>query len=104
MESSDGTQRIAPREIFEDVYVAMGPAIEKEWPLPNTGNLPISDMKRRTSDELRCWRERPGIVSDLRHGKIEQWQIRGGTEASCHLNFYPSLLWKTGAQGKDPTC
>jgi hypothetical protein len=25
-ESSDGTRRIAPREIFEDVYVAMGPA------------------------------------------------------------------------------
>ena len=26
VESSDGLQRIAPREIFEDVYVPMGPA------------------------------------------------------------------------------
>lgn len=26
VESSDGLRRIAPREIFEDVYVAMGPA------------------------------------------------------------------------------
>ena len=47
VESSDGALRIAPREIFEDVYVAMGLAIEKEWPLPTTGNLPISDMKRQ---------------------------------------------------------
>jgi hypothetical protein len=46
VESSDGVRRIAPREIFEDVYVAMGFAIEK-WPLPTTTNLPISDMKRR---------------------------------------------------------
>jgi hypothetical protein len=28
VESSDGAQRIAPRLIFEDVYVAMGPARE----------------------------------------------------------------------------
>ena len=47
VESSDGVLRIAPREIFEDVYVAMGLAIEKEWPLPTTGNLPTSDMKRQ---------------------------------------------------------
>jgi hypothetical protein len=46
VESSDGALRIAPREIFEDVYVAMGFAIEK-WPSPTTRNLPISDMKRR---------------------------------------------------------
>ena len=26
VESSDGLRRIAPREIFEDVYVAMGPS------------------------------------------------------------------------------
>jgi hypothetical protein len=45
VESSDGVLRIAPREIFEDVYVAMGLAIEKESPLPTTGNIPISDMK-----------------------------------------------------------
>ena len=28
VESSDGMRRIAPREIFEDVYVPMGPAGE----------------------------------------------------------------------------
>ena len=48
VESSDGTLRIAPREIFEDVYVAMGPAVEK-WPLLNRRNFPISDLKRRSS-------------------------------------------------------
>ena len=30
VESSDGMRRIAPREIFEDVYVAMGPAERSE--------------------------------------------------------------------------
>jgi len=47
VESSDGVLRIAPREIFEDVYVAMGLAIEKESPLPTTGNLSIADLKRQ---------------------------------------------------------
>jgi hypothetical protein len=47
VESSDGALRIAPREIFEDVYVAMGFAIEKKAPLPTTRNIPTSDMKRR---------------------------------------------------------
>jgi len=48
VESSDGTLRIAPREIFEDVYVAMGPTVAK-WPLLNRRNFPISDLKRRTA-------------------------------------------------------
>ena len=48
VESSDGTQRIAPREIFEDVYVTMGPAVEK-WPLLDRRNFSLSDLKRRTS-------------------------------------------------------
>ena len=30
VESSDGLRRIAPREIFEDIYVAMGPALENQ--------------------------------------------------------------------------
>lgn len=47
VESSDGTQRIAPREIFEDVYVAMNVAEDKRL-VPNRG-FSISDMKRRTS-------------------------------------------------------
>src|SRR5271154_2405490 len=33
VESSDGARRIAPRLIFEDVYVAMGLADEL-WPIP----------------------------------------------------------------------
>jgi hypothetical protein len=48
VESSDGTQRIAPREIFEDVYVAMDSAVEK-WPLLTRRDFPISDLKRRAS-------------------------------------------------------
>jgi hypothetical protein len=34
VESSDGLQRIAPREIFEDIYVPMGPAGDS-WPPPS---------------------------------------------------------------------
>jgi hypothetical protein len=30
VESSDGMRRIAPQQIFEDVYVAMGPA-DEDW-------------------------------------------------------------------------
>lgn len=30
VESSDGLRRIAPREIFEDIYVPMGPA-DDDW-------------------------------------------------------------------------
>ena len=48
VESSDGTQRIAPRKIFEDVYVAMGAAVEK-WPLLTRRGFSISDLKRRSS-------------------------------------------------------
>ena len=48
VESSDGTQRIAPREIFEDVFVAMDSAVEKA-PLLTRLGFPISDLKRRTS-------------------------------------------------------
>jgi|SRR5581483_4084715 len=33
VESSDGMCRIAPRQIFEDVYVAMGPANEDWCPI-----------------------------------------------------------------------
>lgn len=46
VESSDGTRRIAPREIFEDVYIAMGPKAAT-WP-PRSA-APISRLKRRVS-------------------------------------------------------
>ena len=31
VESSDGSRRIAPRQIFEDIYVLMGPAAVEPW-------------------------------------------------------------------------
>jgi hypothetical protein len=34
------------------------------------------------------------------HGKLEQWQIRGGTAATCHRTFTENAaLWKNGARG-----
>jgi len=46
VESSDGGRRIAPRLIFEDVYVAMGPADER-WPSPRQPAVAIPAPKRR---------------------------------------------------------
>jgi hypothetical protein len=48
VESSDGTRRVAPREIFEDVYVAMGPAGEN-WCSPGRREIPVPALKRRFS-------------------------------------------------------
>jgi len=48
VESSDGARRIAPRLIFEDVYVAMGPADER-WPVPLKPATALSAPKRRVS-------------------------------------------------------
>jgi hypothetical protein len=44
VESSDGTYRIAPRAIFEDVYVSMTPPLEKA-PLLDRRNFSISQVK-----------------------------------------------------------
>jgi hypothetical protein len=63
VESSDGTRRIALREIFEDVYVAMVPAdmrpadigpadigpISENWCSPAQRGTPVSALKRRVS-------------------------------------------------------
>jgi len=46
VESSDGTRRIAPKEIFEDIYVAMGRA-RNNWPALSRRELAISELKRR---------------------------------------------------------
>jgi hypothetical protein len=51
VESSDGTVRIAPREIFEDVYVAMSSTVQKRDQMAR-GDFSISDPKRRSSAEL----------------------------------------------------
>src|ERR1700674_4709449 len=48
VESSDGAQRIAPRLIFEDVYVAMGPADER-WMSPLEAGVSEPALKRRAS-------------------------------------------------------
>jgi hypothetical protein len=48
VESSDGARRIAPRLIFEDVYVAMGPADER-WPIPLNPAAALSTAKRRVT-------------------------------------------------------
>jgi hypothetical protein len=48
VESSDGTRRIAPREIFEDVYVAMGRA-DPDWLSLCRRELPAAALRRRGS-------------------------------------------------------
>jgi hypothetical protein len=48
VESSDGGRRIAPRLIFEDVYVAMGPADER-WPARLEPAVSLSAPRRRMS-------------------------------------------------------
>lgn len=47
VESSDGSRRIAPREIFEDVYVAMGSG-DRNWPVSTRRQVPVS-LKRRVA-------------------------------------------------------
>ncbi len=49
VESSDGARRIAPREIFEDVYVAMGPAGDANGPWLSRRRISIPDLKDRAS-------------------------------------------------------
>jgi hypothetical protein len=48
VESSDGSRRIAPRLIFEDVYVPMGPATQPRLSPPEPV-MPSRDLKRRIS-------------------------------------------------------
>jgi hypothetical protein len=45
VESCDGTKRIAPREIFEDIYVPMGFA-DESWSPPKR-ELPYESSERR---------------------------------------------------------
>jgi hypothetical protein len=54
--SSDGSRRIAPREIFEDVYVPMGRAGDP-WPsLANAPSTPTSQppIRRRSNGNGRA--------------------------------------------------
>jgi len=52
VESSEGVISIAPRQIFEDIYVAMG--IEED------GFMPASEEKRERRKLPQSWRERRG--------------------------------------------
>ena len=47
VESSDGTRRIAPREIFEDVYIAIAPA-GKRWPWRKDRKLALAELEALT--------------------------------------------------------
>jgi hypothetical protein len=51
VESSDGTRRIAPKHIFEDIYVAMGPANEDACPQPLQRSA--QELARRRSSSPR---------------------------------------------------
>ena len=75
VESSDGTRRIAPREIFEDIYVAMGPAGD-DRPLLESRKQPTAKLKPRRS---------PAV------------------ELSCQLSER-SPLWKSPRPNRHPTC
>jgi hypothetical protein len=44
VESSDGTRRIAPRAIFEDVYVVIAPA-ERKWSWRKGRELQLAEAK-----------------------------------------------------------
>jgi len=48
IESSEGRRSIQRREIFEDIYVAMGPA-EETWPVSIDTAASVSQLKRRHS-------------------------------------------------------
>ena len=48
VESSDGSRRIAPRLIFEDVYVAMGAAVERRL-LPLEAAVSEPALRRRAA-------------------------------------------------------
>src|ERR1700756_3561448 len=55
--SSDGSRRIAPREIFEDVYVPMGRAAADPW--PSLANAPATTtpqppIRRRSTGNGRA--------------------------------------------------
>jgi hypothetical protein len=56
VESSDGTRRIAPKEIFEDIYVAMGRA-RTNWPALNRRELALAELKRRVPPRavMQAW-------------------------------------------------
>ncbi len=55
VESADGSRRIAPRQIFEDIYVLMGSAAIARWPpiSPTLGANPPFVDNRDANGHLR---------------------------------------------------
>ncbi|MFZ0285835.1 MAG: hypothetical protein WAL32_11450 [Terriglobales bacterium] len=55
VESSDGSRRIAPRQIFEDIYVRMGPAATQPCPpISSTlGSKPLFVDNQAVNGHLR---------------------------------------------------
>ena len=51
VESSDGLRRIAPREIFEDVYIAMGPARGRRLSLERRKPSPKASLQKQDTSE-----------------------------------------------------
>ena len=43
IEASDGRRTIQRREIFEDIYVAMGP-VDESWPASQRRNAPLEQL------------------------------------------------------------
>jgi hypothetical protein len=56
VESSEGVISIAPRQIFEDIYVAMGIEVEN-------GAVPVRDDRREGRKLPQPWRDRRGCGS-----------------------------------------
>ncbi|MBZ5573173.1 MAG: PGDYG domain-containing protein [Acidobacteriia bacterium] len=52
VESSDGRRTIQPREIFEDIYVAMGPA-DESWGLPLRRGVLPAELRPRVPTTRR---------------------------------------------------
>jgi hypothetical protein len=63
VESSDGVISIAPRQIFEDIYVAMGLGGEAGVPAADAGRLPAGARSRsnRKSPQPCYDRRAPGV-------------------------------------------
>src|SRR5581483_12211711 len=68
VESSDGSCRIARQEIFEDIYVAMGPAEQAGWPA-RAGLEVLPNLVEPVSNPAMNARSRPSLAP-LRPGTV----------------------------------
>ena len=94
VESSDGTQRIAPREIFEDVYVPMGSVVDK-WPRTRR-DFSISDSE---ASELGSCRDAGVRSSDHKIGTLADSGGTGCNRATPDSSVCHS--WRSSAARND---